>query len=606
MQISNYLVSAVKIGFLWRKLGSGAHQTAVTRHLFSLIFKYTLTFFFLYSAFTMLAQKQYAQDYFRSPLDIPLNLSGNFGELRTNHFHAGLDIKTQQQEGLKIYAVADGYVSRIKVSPFGYGYALYITHPNGYTTVYGHCQRYAEKIDDYVKQQQYKLKSFSVDLFPDSIVLPVTQGEVIALSGNSGGSGGPHLHFEVRETVTEKVVNPMLFGFDIKDKIKPAVNGIWIMPMNDSAWVNGAQLPVSMLTKAGSGTCTLQSKTSPTVYGDIAFAIHTSDALDGNSNRCGIYRIELRVDSLQVFGQRLDKLDFTTNRAMNAHTIYERFKKNRSSIHGSYRLPGNPLDIYDNLVNDGVLSFRDGKLHKCEYIVTDFEGNVSTLKFSVHAQKAAGKPKPLVAPLANWNWEKDNYYENSEVKISMKAFTLYEDLDLNISKSKTIQNTIGPTYLMASNYEPVHNSYTLCLNASGVKPSYESKAVVVRYDPDKTKISAELSKYENGWLCANPSYLGYFSIMIDTIKPTVAATDFAANMKGRAQFSMRISDGLSGVDQIIPTIDGQWVLMEYDAKTNRLTYYFDTERLAHGKHTFRLEVIDAVGNATVYNGSFDW
>ncbi|MFM9985596.1 MAG: M23 family metallopeptidase [Flavobacteriales bacterium] len=567
--------------------------------------------FFLVAILAMLgspffAQKEYDQTFFRNPLDIPINLSGSFGELRTNHFHAGLDIKTNQQEGLKVYASADGYVSRIKVSPVGYGYALYITHPNGYTTVYGHLKKYAPKIDAWVKDQQYKLKSFSIDLYPDSSVLPVYKGEEVALSGNTGGSGGPHLHFEIRETVTEKTVNPMLFGIKAKDKIAPSVAGIWIVPMSDSAWVNGGRIPVNMVTKVGSGNCALKATKAPTVYGDIAFAVHTTDALDGNGNRCGIYRIEFFVDSVQVYGQRMDKLDFTTNRAMNAHTIYERFKQHKSSIHGSYRLPGNPLDIYENLVNDGIISFRDGKLHKCEYRVIDFEGNKSTLKFNVQAQKAGGKVTPEVAPLAVWNWEKDNYYENDEVKIAMKAYTLYEDLDLNISKSKTIAGAIGSTYLIASNYEPVHNSYSLKLKATGVKPELSKKAIIVRYDPDKGKISSELTSYEDGWLSANPMYLGYLGIMIDTIKPSIASTDFAANMKGRTQFSMRIGDGLSGIDQIIPTIDGQWAMMEYDAKNSRLTYYFDEKRIAHGKHEFQLEVIDAVGNSKVYKGSFEW
>jgi murein DD-endopeptidase MepM/ murein hydrolase activator NlpD len=560
----------------------------------------------LYSGIVFSQNKDYPQDYFRSPLDIPLNLSGNFGELRTNHFHAGLDIKTQQTEGLKLYAVADGYVSRIKVSPFGYGYAIYITHPIGYTTVYGHCKKYSDRINAYVKEQQYKLKSFSVDLKLDSTMLPVTKGEVIGLSGNSGGSGGPHLHFEVRETLSEKVVNPLLFGFNVQDHVKPGISGIWVVPMNDSAWVNGGQLPVNILCKNGSGSCSLQSTTPPTVYGDVAFAVHTTDGLDGNGNRCGIYRIELMVDSLLVYGQRMDRLDFTTNRAMNAHTIYERFKKHKSSIHGSYRLPGNPLDIYDNLVNDGVLRFNDGKLHKCEYQVIDFNGNKSTLKFNVQGAKAPGKAKPEVPPLAYWNWEKDNSYDNGEVKIAMKAFTLYEDLELNISKSQKIQNAVGPTYLIASSYEPVHNTYSLCLNAAGVKPALANKALVVRYDLEKEKVYPELSKLENGWLCSNPLYLGYFSIMIDTVKPSVASSDFALNMKGRTQFSMRISDGLSGVDQIIPTIDGEWILMEYDAKANRLTYYFDERRLAHGKHEFELEVKDAVGNSKIYKSSFEW
>src|SRR5574343_176058 len=198
-------------------------------------------FFFLWVC-GLSAQTTYPQDYFRSPLDIPLNLSGNFGELRTNHFHTGIDIKTEQREGLKIYAAAEGYVSRIKVSPVGYGYALYITHPNGYTTLYGHLKSYAPKIDEYVKRNQYLLKSFSVDLFPTPEELPVTKGEVVALSGNTGGSGGPHLHFEVRETASEKLLNPMLFGFQIADKIPPTVMGIWIVPMNDTSTVNGGKV----------------------------------------------------------------------------------------------------------------------------------------------------------------------------------------------------------------------------------------------------------------------------------------------------------------------------------------------------------------------------
>jgi len=549
---------------------------------------------------------KYPQDFFGSPLDIPLNLSGNFGELRTNHFHAGLDIKTNQQEGLNLYAVADGYVSRIKVSPFGYGYALYITHPNGYTTVYGHMKKYGEKIDAYVKAKQYELQSFSVDLFPDSSLLPVKKGEVLGLSGNSGGSGGPHLHFEIRETVSEKVLNPLLFGYKIKDKVMPSVSGIWLLPLSDDAAINGKHVPVNLTTKTGTGKCTLSSAAVPTVHGSIGFAVHTTDGYDGNSNRCGIYRVELRVDSQLVFAQRLDRLDFTTNRAMNAHTIYEKFKQHRSSIHSSYRLPGNPLDIYETLINDGVLQFNDDKLHVCEYTVYDYEGNKSILPFKVKGSTHSGSPQTMKAPLAVWNWEKDNAYTNENVRVSMPAFTLYDQLDLTIETSQKIQNTCGPTYLIGSNYTPVHNVYSLCLNSSKVPAQHLSKAVIVRFDPDKSKIHAELTKVEQGWLCANPNYLGYFSIQVDTIAPGISSVDFAPNMKGRSQFSMRISDGLSGVDQIIPKIDGQWVLMEYDAKTSRLTYYFDQARLMHGKHNYELTVIDAVGNKKVFSGAFEW
>jgi len=546
--------------------------------------------------------KEYPTDYFRSPLEIPLNLSGNFGELRTNHFHAGIDIKTEQREGLNVVAAADGFVSRIKVSSVGYGYALYIDHPNGYTTLYGHLQKYSAKIDDYVKKQQYELESFSVDLYPEKGLLQVIKGEVIGLSGNSGSSGGPHLHFEVRETATEKLVNPLLFGLQVKDKIPPSVSSIWLVPLNDSSWVNGARLPVVLETKGGG----LKTTTLPKIYGDVGFAITTVDMLDGNSNRCGIYRIEFFVDGLQVYGQRMDRLDFATNRAMNAHTIYERFKKDRSSIHSSYRLPGNPLDIYDNLVNDGIISFRDGKTHLCEYRLLDIMGNETRVKFSVQSQAAPGKPTASKAHLAYWDWERDNKIETERVRLSMKANTLYENLDLDITETTKIPNSVGPAFLVASPYEPVHNAYSLALKADKVKPGAERKTTIVRWDPDKNKLIAEPSKYENGWITAEPMYLGYFALMTDTVKPAISVVDFAQAMKGRKSFSFKISDGLSGVDQIIPRIDGKWALMEYDAKSARLTYYFDSRFISPGEHQFELKVIDGVGNEKLFNGRFTW
>jgi hypothetical protein len=361
-------------------------------------------------------------------------------------------------------------------------------------------------------------------------------------------------------------------------------------------------LPVALETKGGG----LKSTVLPRIYGDVGFAITTIDMLDGNSNRCGIYRIEFFVDGLQVYGQRMDRLDFATNRAMNAHTIYERFKKDRSSIHGSYRLPGNPLDIYDNLVNDGVVSFRDGNVHQCEYRLLDIMGNETRVKFSVQSQTTPGKQLPSKAHLAHWDWERDNAIETERVKLSMKANTLYENLDLDIIETTKIPNSVGPAYLIASPYEPVHNSYTLALKADKVKPGYEKKTTVVRWDPDKNKLIAEPSKYENGWITAEPMYLGYFALMTDTVKPAISAVDFAPAMNGRKSFSFKISDGLSGIDQIIPRIDGKWALMEYDAKNSRLTYYFDNRFISAGQHQFELTIMDAVGNEKRFNGQFTW
>jgi murein DD-endopeptidase MepM/ murein hydrolase activator NlpD len=550
---------------------------------------------------------QYPQNYFRSPLDIPLHLSGNFGELRTNHFHAGIDIKTNQQEGLKVYAVADGHVSRIKVSPVGYGYALYLDHPNGYTTVYGHLQRYNERILEYVKREQYDGKTFAVDLFPSPEDLPVSGGEVIGLSGNSGGSGGPHLHFEVRETVSEKVLNPLLFGFRFADKIPPSVSRVWIVPMSDSTRIGGGKVPVSYETVAGSGAMKLNVKSPPTVFGDVGFAIHSSDQLNGNANRCGIYRIELFVDGLQVYGQRMDRLDFTTNRAMNAHTIYERFKKDRSQLHGSYRLPGNPLDIYDNLVNDGIITFSDGKLHDVEYRVYDFEGNKSVVKFQVQAATSQGTSKPVAKDrLAYFDWERDNAWEEEDIRIRIPAYSLYESVDFTLSRSRRIAQAVSQTYHVISPYEPLHSEFTISIRADQVKEKYRDKLIVARYDQEKDRIYSEGGVFEDGFVTAKSMYLGYFAVMVDTVPPSVGVIDFAPAMKGRSSFSMRIHDGLSGIREFYPTIDGEWVLMEYDAKNNRLTCHYDPKRMSRGSHQFELKVTDGAGNEKKYKSAFTW
>jgi hypothetical protein len=183
---------------------------------------------------------------------------------------------------------------------------------------------------------------------------------------------------------------------------------------------------------------------------------------------------------------------------------------------------------------------------------------------------------------------------------------LYEDTDIKIKRINKIANAVGSTYAIVSPYEPVHNAFTLSLRAHQVKKGFEHKTVIVRYDPDKEKIISEGGKYDAGWITAEPMYLGYFALMTDSVAPSVGAIDFNASMKGRKQFSMRISDGLSGIDQIIPEIDGQWALMEYDAKNNRLTYYFDENYIAHGRHSFKLTVRDGVGNEKIFTGNFDW
>jgi hypothetical protein len=267
---------------------------------------------------------QYPKDYFRSPLDIPINLSGTFGELRPNHFHSGLDIRTNNVEGLPVYAAADGIIIRIKVSTFGYGKALYIAHPNGYTTVYGHLQKFSDKIEAYVKEQQYRQKSYEVELYPST--LKVTQSEIIALSGNSGGSGGPHLHFEFRDTATEKIINPMAFGMNklIKDEMSPVISSLMVYPANDSISVNKSRNPVSLsLQKQVDGTF-LASK----VYasGKIGFALNSYDLSTNNYNKNGIYKVVSYVNGSQNFKYEFDTFAFDESKYINYFIDFNKYK----------------------------------------------------------------------------------------------------------------------------------------------------------------------------------------------------------------------------------------------------------------------------------------
>lgn len=558
-----------------------------------------LLFFLILFAPVLQAQDK---DYFISPLDVPLYLAGNFGELRSNHFHTGIDIKTQGVEGLKVYAAASGFVSRISVSPWGYGKALYIDHPNGTTTVYAHLQKFSEEIEEYVRNAQYQLENFQVELYPDADALVVEQGDWVAYSGNSGSSGGPHVHFEIRDTKTEKPINPLIYNFDIKDNIAPYVKGVRFYPMDEGSLLEGENVEKSYVVTGGNGKYRLKYEKHIPLVGKFGVAIHTLDKFDGVSNIFGVYEIKLRHNDRLIFHQRMDTLDFSTSRYINCHKDFHLFHKNRWHYHKSFLLPNNKLEIYKAVENQGIIEVEEGSRDTLYYEVSDFDGNIATLAIPLR-----GDEKKLDHPDLSEHTEPvlfshntENLFTTDEVVISMPPKSLYDDLAFVYLEKDGLKDGIGKVHGIHDHFIPVHKKYRVRLNNSEVPEEYRNKALVVNVTNGRRK--AYGGKMKGRWLTAKVKEFGDYTIMLDTIPPNIKPINFfnGKNITRQSTLVVRVSDNLSGIAEYNAYMNDQWVLMEYDGKAGTLTCDLTDKRIPEGIMKFRLIVSDERRNVETY------
>lgn len=568
-----------------------------------------LFLFFLLSGTFVFGQNPNAlpKNYFDAPVNVPMYLAGNFGEIRGNHFHAGIDIKTNQVEGLPVFAAAEGFVSRIKVGLHGYGKAVYIEHPNGFTTCYAHLLHFNNELENYIRDQQYSGKSYEVDVYPKPGTLQINRGDEIAKSGNTGGSGGPHLHFEIRKTTGQIPVNPLLFNFDIKDDIKPVIKTISLYPLNDTSLVNGKHEPLHTTVRGSNGNYHLPGPLKLSARGVVGIGIETIDKANGTHNRLGAYSVAMVADGDTAYSHKMFEIPFALSRYINAHIDYRETKKRRRRVQKSFLEPNNKLNIYQTSPTKGKLFFNNFG-HDIYYEVKDAYGNTSHIRFTVDVDSVTPPgSREIPEGSRRFSYKSPNVFKNEEISIRFPAYTLYNDLDFVYKKEPAVHGAFCPVHHIGDLYTPLHKYINITVEVTGFDPHLRDKLYAVSLDKRLRVISAE-----GGSLSGNTSFsfrtrsLGPYTVLADTSVPRIRRS-FASGipvLTEEDQLKFIINDDESGIKKFEGFVNGEWAMMEYDYKTGEFWFQPDARRLQPGVHQLKIYITDAVGNTAVEQTEF--
>lgn len=557
-----------------------------------------MRFFLFYLLFcsTLFAQNNFPKDYFSPPLDIPMQLSGNFGELRPNHFHAGFDFKTQQKEGLKVYASAEGYVSRIKISTFGNGKTIYITHPNGYTTVYAHLQKAVGPIQDFITTTHYKEQSFEIEMYLKLGEIPIKKGEWIAVSGNTGASEGPHLHYEIRDSKSEFIINPMLFGFDsgIRDTKKPVISGLYVYPLFSST-VNTSKRPILLNTALQKDGTYLADKVL--AKGPIGFGIIANDYDDVSFNKNGVYSVNSFLNGQPKFGYQFDTHSFDDMRYVNALIDYAKYKKTGQRVQKLFMKNKYDLAFIKTDETKGQITPTPNLDNVYRIEVADFFGNKSEITVPIqYDSKVALIPEEPVVSNYFLVSNKDNIFEKENASVFFPAGTFYDDFALNFDvKDKTL-------YLHDDSV-PAHSNFTISLTETTLSKELLEKTFIARLDGEQINYNSTFRK--DTVFSAKVKTLGKYKLVTDTLAPKVSiAKPIEGKWVSQDAIQLQISDLGSGIKTYNGFLNGQWVLFEYDNKTRTITHYFNDDFLQNGANELKVIVTDAMGNSTTFETHF--
>lgn len=556
----------------------------------------------LTAAFTAHAQgpagaPDYPQDYFRCPLDIPVFLAGNFGECRPGHFHSGADIKTKGVENQLVHVAADGYISRIKMAKNGFGHALYVTHPNGYTTLYAHLNHFVPAIQQYMEREQYKQHRWDVDLTVPPGQFPLKKGQLIAYSGNTGSSTAPHLHFEIRNTKTEHPLNPELFNLPLKDSRPPVATELAIYDGNKSIYMQDPRL-IALHRNGDYYTPAHDTVSLNTSLAGIA--LNVDDYMEGSDNTLAFYTAKVFMDDALQSQVVLDDIGYDETSYINAYADYKTHKQLGRWMQCFFLLPGNKLtSIYHNL-NDqhGALLLSDGRVHKVRIEVTDDKNNTSVVHFFLMGSAAAERSIPE-GTLMQVN--KPNTFSNEHVALSLKDDALFDDIDFQYA-AIPYANALSDKYKIGDAYLPVHGSYILSIRPHEITPASLHDKVAMLYSDGKEVAGTAATITADGWCKATVGNFGTYWLAADTQPPAIKCFQKnGSNLAKAKQITFEAKDAMTSVKSFEGLLDGQWIAVE---QHNDLFFYKFDAHCPRGKHTLVFTATDENNNKQTFRLTF--